>query len=67
MSAGLVLGPEQIDALREIGNIRAGNAATALLLESAFGADDPPSAGDFLDIPSSEALTTVLERLGLGE
>lgn len=30
MSTGLDLGPAQIDALREIGNIGAGNAATAL-------------------------------------
>lgn len=40
---------------------------TALLLESAFGDEDTPSAGDFLYIPTSQALTTVLERLGLGE
>lgn len=39
----------------------------ALMLESTFGDDDTPSAGDFLYIPTSEALATVLDRLGLGE
>lgn len=57
--AGALLGA----ALAEV----AMSCDTALLLESAFGDDDTPSAGDFLYIPTSEALTTVLGRLGLGE
>ncbi len=40
---------------------------TALLLESTFGDEGMPSAGDFIYIPTSEALTLVLDRLGVGE
>ncbi len=39
----------------------------ALMLESTFSDEDTPSAGDFLYIPTSDALATVLHRLGLGE
>lgn len=38
---------------------------TALLLESVFSDGDGPSAGDFLYIPTSDALDVVLGRLGL--
>ena len=40
---------------------------TALLLESSFGDEGMTSAGDFISIPISEALTLVLDRLGVGE
>ena len=57
--AGALLGA----ALAEVAMV----SDVALLLESTFGDEDTPSAGDFLYIPTSEALATVLERLGLGE
>ena len=106
MSTESRLGVEQMDALREIGNIMTGSylgalsqitglrleptppavgvdlagallgaalaqvatvSDVALMLESTFRDDETPSAGDFLYIPTSEALATVLDRLGLGE
>lgn len=57
--AGALLGA----ALAEVAMV----SDVALMLESTFGDDDTPSAGDFLYIPTSEALATVLDRLGLGE
>lgn len=56
--AGALLGA----ALAEV----AMTSDTALLLESAFGDEGTASAGDFLYIPTTEALATVLDRLGLG-
>lgn len=57
--AGALLGA----ALAEIAMV----SDTALLLESTLGDDDTPSVGDFLFIPTAEALDLVLTRLGLGE
>lgn len=57
--AGALLGA----ALAEVAMV----SDVALMLESTFGDDDTPPAGDFLYIPTSEALATVLDRLGLGE
>jgi chemotaxis protein CheC len=57
--AGALLG----SALSEIAMV----SEKALLLESTLGDDETPSVGDFLFIPTTEALTIVLERLGVGE
>ncbi len=56
--AGALLGA----ALAEVAMV----SDTALLLESTLGDDDTPSVGDFLFIPTAEALALVLERLGVG-
>ncbi len=39
---------------------------TAILIETPLSDGDAPSLGDVLFIPTSEALQTVLARLGLG-
>jgi chemotaxis protein CheC len=40
-------------------------AGTALLIETSFGGHETESVGEFLYIPTPEALSTVLARLGL--
>jgi chemotaxis protein CheC len=49
-------------ALAEVATV----SETALLIETAFGGAGVDTVGQFLYIPTQEALATVLERLGLG-
>lgn len=62
-----VVGVDFADAL--VGSALAEVAAvseTALLIETAFGGGGAAPVGQFLYIPTPEALATVLDRLGLG-
>ena len=68
MSTDLQLGSERMDALREIGNIGAGNAATSLSqMMGAAVQMGIPTVKFLPDIPTSDAPATVLDRLGPGE
>ena len=49
-------------ALAEVATV----SDTALLIETEFGGAGLATVGQFLYIPTPDALATVLERLGLG-